>query len=82
MDVNEMWDKAKNTMEYLQSYLAWSKNLPREIRKNKSLVNLLRILIRCNRLYRAKRDAEQIFELVLVLRKELTQRLNDDKKVE
>ena len=69
-------------MKTLQTELAWSKNLPREMIKEKSFVNLLRILLRCSRLYKAKMAAEAILKLVLNIRDQLRfDLINDDSKV-
>ena len=66
--MEELWMKAFNTIYLLHDELAWCKNLAREVYGQINRDNLIKLLLRCIKLYEAREDAVKILMLILELR--------------
>ena len=69
--MDDLWVKAFNTIHLLHDELAWCKNLPREVYGQINRDNLIKLLLRCIKLYEAKEDALKILTLILDLNTQL-----------
>ena len=63
--MEELWAKAFNTVHFLHNELAWCRHLPKEVYNHINRDNLIKLLLRCVKLYEARTDAEKILSLIL-----------------
>lgn len=67
-DEAEVWTKALNTEKMLREELALHKRLPRDVQKTRSLINLIKLLLRLKKLYSARSCAIKILRALTTFR--------------
>jgi len=66
-----VWQKALLTKKTLREDLAWYKCMPKDVLNSKTLKNLIKLLMRINKLFIAKANAAKILKALLCLKIDL-----------
>lgn len=64
----EVWAKALNTEKMLREELALHKRLPKDVKNTRSLINLIKLLLRLKKLFGARSSAIRILRALLAFK--------------